>query len=120
MGCNQLRLSRSLRKCSFLGINRGRVEQLSRLTGQRAVVTTNWIIPGWFTDNMIGGIPVVTLKLQPPWQKALPKLESTEESSGTAIVCLHRDATTTIQILDGLGYNCYVRGEVPSASRSVA
>ncbi len=96
----------------FLGINRGRVEQLSRLTGQRAVVTTNWIIPGWFTDNMIGGIPVVYTKTAAALAEALPKLESTEESSGTAIVCLHRDATTTIQILDGLGYNCYVRGEV--------
>ena len=96
----------------FLGINRGRVEKLSTLADGRAVIATNWIIPGWFTDNMTEGTPVVYAGTAGLMAEALFKLQDTESGTSPVVVCLHRDAGRTIQILEELGFNSTVGGEV--------
>ncbi len=96
----------------FLGTNRGRVEKLSTLAADRAVIATNWVIPGWFTDNMIEGTPVVYAETAGLLAEALFRLQNTENGTSPVIVCLHRDAGRTIQILDELGFSSTVGGEV--------
>lgn len=100
----------------FLGINRGRVETLSNMAGSRAVITTNWIIPGWFTDNMMEGSPVVYTRTAAHLAESLFRLRAVQSESGPAIVCLYRDAAVTVAMLDELGYRYTVGGEVSFGS----
>jgi len=98
----------------FLGINRSRVESISTLAeaSGNAVITTNWIIPGWLTDNMSNNTPVVYTSTEYQLAESMLSLKN----NNPAVVCLQRDAANTVRILEKLGYVCSVKGEVAFGS----
>jgi hypothetical protein len=98
----------------FLGINRSRVENISTLSeaSGNAVITTNWIIPGWLTDNMSNNTPVVYTSTGYQLAESMLLLKN----NNPVVVCLHRDAANTVLILEELGYTCSVKGEVAFGS----
>ncbi len=98
----------------FLGTNRSRVVDLNQKIRDEAgaIVTTNWIIPGWLTDSMAEGVPVVYAGNSDNLNEAMSRLR--EEKP--VVVCLYRDALHTIRILEELGYTCSIAGEVQFGS----
>lgn len=94
----------------FLGVNRNRVENLNDMAARSgdALVTTNWIIPGWLTDSMQQGIPVIYTSNTGLFFQSLELLQREDP----AVVCLGRDAVFTADLLTENGFDYRLSGKI--------
>lgn len=92
----------------FLGVNRKRVEDLNALAARSggALVTTNWMIPGWLTGSMLEGKPVIYTSTASLFLESMQLLEAGDP----AVVCLERDAAFTAGLLAENGFGHTLSG----------
>ena len=94
----------------FLGINRARVTELNSTaeTNGDCMITTNWILPGWLTDSMAAGKPVVYAGTAGLLTETLNALNHMDP----VVICLGRDALLTAEFLRDYDDRFRVCGEV--------
>ncbi len=95
---------------AFLYCNRYRLEDLRDRTETAggAVITTYWMLSGWFTDSMDRGNPVVYASNPGDLYTAYKAFEH----MSPVIVCLGSNAAETVSAAEMAGIHCSVKGEV--------